>query len=81
MDWNTFFLGIIAICMVIITFGMIVMGVLMTLILKVIKDILIEVKLDYKAISPKIARIVEDVEQTASIFSLLTFFFRRKRKK
>ncbi len=80
MDWNTFFLGIIAICMVIITLGMIVMGVLMALILKIIKDILIEVKLDYKALSPKIARIIEDVEQTASIFSLLTFFFRRKRK-
>ncbi len=80
MDWNTFFLGIIAICMVIITLGMIVMGILMALILKVIKDILIEVKLDYKALSPKIARIIEDVEQTASIFSLLTFFFRRKRK-
>ncbi len=80
MDWNTFFLGIIAICMVIITLGMIVMGILMALILKVIKDILIEVKLDYKALSPKIARIIEDVEQTASIFNLLTFFFRRKRK-
>ncbi len=81
MDWNTFFLGIIAICMVIITLGMIVMGILMALILKVIKDLLIEIKLDYKALSPKIARIVEDVEQTASILNLFTFFFRRRRKK
>ncbi len=80
MDWNTFFLGVIAVCMVIITLGMIVMGILMALILKVIKDLLIEIKLDYKALSPKVARIIEDVEQTASIFSLLTFFFRRKKK-
>ncbi|NPA51847.1 MAG: hypothetical protein GXO22_03030 [Aquificae bacterium] len=79
MDWNTFFLGIIAICMIIITLGMIVMGILMILILKVIRDLLIEIKLDYKALSPKIARIIEDVEHTASMFNIFSFFFRKKK--
>ncbi len=81
MDWNTFFLGIIAVCMVIITLGLIVMGVMMIIILKVLKDLLIEIKLDYKALSPKIARIVEDVEHTASIFNIVSFIFRRRKNK
>ena len=81
MDWNTFFLGVIAVCMVIITFGMLMISIFMVLILKVLKDFLVELKLDYKVVSPKVMRILEDVEQTASIFSLFTYFFRRKKKK
>ena len=76
-----FSLGIIALCMVIITVGMIGVFFVLLGILKTLRELLIEVKIDYKVISPKIHQIIENLESTTSIFGLLSFLGRRKSKK
>ena len=78
---NTIFLGIIAICMVVITAGIFVITVVMVGVLKTLKEILIELKIDYKVLSPKLHHIVENLEFTTSIFSILSIFKRRKKEK
>lgn len=78
---NTIFLGIIAICMIIITVGIVAVSIILTGILKILKELLIEVKLDYRVLSPKIHKVVENIESTTSIFSLLSIFRRKKRDK
>jgi len=81
VDWNTFFLGIIAVCMVIITFGMFLVSFMGYVILKLLKELLIEIKIDYKIMSPKLNQILENLESTTSILSLVGIFKRKRREK
>jgi len=78
MEANTFFLGVIAFCMVIITIGFLVMSVVLTILLKHIATLLIKINMDYKVLSPKVLRIVENVEYTTSIFSIFSLMRRKK---
>lgn len=78
---NTVFLGIIAICMVIITVGVITVSIITAGILKTLKELLMEIKIDYKVLSPKVHQVVENLEATTSIFSLLSIFRRKRGKK
>jgi len=75
----TFFLGVIAICMVILTIGMIGIFVVLVGILKALKELIFEIKLDYKVLSPKVHQIVENIESTTSILSMFSIFKRRKK--
>ena len=77
---NTIFLGIIAICMLVITIGMIVVSFTLFGILKTLREILMEIKLDYKVLSPKVHKVIENIESTTSIFSLLSIFRRKKKR-
>ncbi len=79
MDAQTFFLGIIAICMVIITIGMIGIGVVLIGILKVLAQLLYKINVDYQAISPKLHRIIENLEFSTTMVGFLNLL--RKRKK
>ncbi|NPA57903.1 MAG: hypothetical protein GXN94_01275 [Aquificae bacterium] len=79
MDAQTFFLGVIAVCMVIMTLGFIVMSIVTTILLKNIVSLLIRINMDYKVISPKIHRILENVEYTTSILSVFSIVRRRKK--
>ena len=81
MDWNTFFLGIIAVCMIFITFGMFLVSIMGFFILKILKELLIEIKIDYKVMSPKLNQILENLESTTSILSLVRIFKRKRREK
>ena len=78
---NTIFLGIIAFCMIIITIGIVTVSVIMTGILKTLKELLAEIKIDYKVLSPKVHQVVENLEATTSIFSLFSLFKRKRGKK
>ncbi|ACO03713.1 MAG TPA: hypothetical protein DEP48_05650 [Persephonella sp.] len=78
MEASTFFLGIIALCMVIITVGMLVVSVVLFAILKTLSQILVRLNVDYKTLSPKVHKIVENLEYTTSILGLLSFFRRKK---
>ncbi|WP_457640823.1 hypothetical protein [Persephonella sp.] len=78
MEASTFFLGIIALCMVIITVGMLVVSVILFAILKTLSQLLIKVNVDYKTLSPKVHKIVENLEYTTSILGLLSIFRRKK---
>lgn len=77
---NTIFLGIIAVCMVIITVGVIAVSIITAGILKTLKELLIEIKIDYKVLSPKVHQVVENLEATTSIFGLLSIFKRKRGK-
>ncbi len=76
----TFFLGIIALCMIIITAGMVGIFFVLLGILKTLKELMLELKLDYKVISPKVHQIVENLENTTSILSIFSIFKRKKKK-
>ena len=78
MEASTFFLGIIALCMVIITVGMLVVSVILFAILKTLSQLLIKVNVDYKTLSPKVHKIVENLEYTTSILGLLSILRRKK---
>ncbi len=78
MEASTFFLGIIALCMVIITIGMLVVSVVLFAILKTLSQILVRLNVDYKTLSPKVHKIVENLEYTTSILGLLSFFRKKK---
>jgi hypothetical protein len=80
MELSTFFLGIIAMCMLVIAGGMLVVSVVAVMILWQVRKLLIKVNIDYKAMSPKIHRIVENLEYSTSVFGILSLFNRRKRK-
>ncbi|WP_456401342.1 hypothetical protein [Persephonella sp.] len=80
MEANTFFLGVIALCMVIITVGMLAVTIIMFGILKTLSQILLRLNVDYKTLSPKVHKIVENLEYTTSILGLLSIFRRKKRK-
>jgi hypothetical protein len=77
---NTIFLGIIAFCMVIITIGIAAVSIIMAGMLKTLKEILNEIKIDYKVLSPKVHQVVENLETTTSIFSLFSIFRKKKEK-
>ncbi|WP_297453051.1 hypothetical protein [Persephonella sp.] len=79
MEANTFFLGIIALCMVIITIGLFIMSIVVAMLLKQVVVLLIRINTDYKALSPKVYRIVENVEYTSSIMSIFSLLKRRKK--
>ncbi len=79
MEAQTFFLGVIALCMVIITVGMVGIGVVLLAILRVLVKLLYKVNVDYEAISPKVHRIVENLEYGTSFIGFVNLF-RRKRK-
>ncbi|HHG75259.1 MAG TPA: hypothetical protein ENK22_09445 [Persephonella sp.] len=78
MEANTFFLGIIALCMVIITLGLFVMSIAMAVLLKQVATLLIRLNMDYKILSPKVQKIVENIEYTTSIFSVFSLLRRKK---
>ncbi|NPA17377.1 hypothetical protein [Persephonella sp.] len=78
MEANTFFLGIIALCMVIITIGLFVMSIVMAILLKQVATLLIRLNMDYKVLSPKVQKIVENIEYTTSIFSIFSLMRRKK---
>lgn len=78
MEAQTFFLGVIAICMVIITIGMIGIGFVLLGILKVLAQILYRINVDYQAISPKLHRVVENLEFTTTVLGLIKLFRKRK---
>lgn len=79
MEANTFFLGIIALCMVIITIGLFIMSIVVAMLLKQVVTLLIRINTDYKALSPKVYRIVENVEYTSSLMSIFSLIRRRKK--
>ncbi len=81
MEAQTFFLGVIAICMVIITIGMIGIGFVLLGILKVLAQLLYRINVDYQAISPKLHRVVENLEYSTTILGLIKMFTRRKKDK
>ncbi|WP_293442516.1 hypothetical protein [Persephonella sp.] len=78
MEANTFFLGIIALCMVIITLGLLGMSIVMAVLLKQVATLLIRLNMDYKILSPKVQKIVENIEYTTSIFSVFSLLRRKK---
>ncbi|WP_457640280.1 hypothetical protein [Persephonella sp.] len=78
MEANTFFLGIIALCMVIITIGLFVMSIVMAILLKQVATLLVRLNMDYKVLSPKVQKIVENIEYTTSIFSIFSLMRRKK---
>ncbi len=78
MEAQTFFLGIIAICMVIITIGMVGVGIVLFGILKVLAQILYRLNVDYQAVSPKLHRIIENLEYGTSVIGLLSLLRRKK---
>ncbi|MDQ7056310.1 MAG: hypothetical protein Q9M89_07615 [Persephonella sp.] len=78
MEANTFFLGIIALCMVIITIGLFVMSIVMAVLLKQVATLLIRLNMDYKVLSPKVQKIVENIEYTTSILSIFSLLRRKK---
>ena len=78
MEANTFFLGIIALCMVFITLGLFVMSIVMAILLKQVATLLVRVNMDYKVLSPKVQKIIENVEYTTSIFSIFSLMKRKK---
>ena len=78
MEANTFFLGIVALCMVIITVGLLIMSVVMAILLKQVATLLIKLNMDYKLLSPKVQKIVENIEYTTSILSIFSVLKRRK---
>ncbi|MBK3331539.1 hypothetical protein GWK41_00490 [Persephonella atlantica] len=78
MEANTFFLGIIALCMVIITIGLFIMSVVMAILLKQVATLLIRLNMDYKVLSPKVQKIVENIEYTTSILSIFSVLRRKK---
>ncbi len=78
MEANTFFLGIIALCMVIITLGLLGMSIVMAVLLKQVATLLVRLNMDYKILSPKVQKIVENVEYTTSIFSIFSLLRRKK---
>ena len=80
MDTGTLFLGIIALCMMVIAGGMLVVSIVALLALKQVIQLLIRINTDYKVISPKIHRIVENLEYSTSVFGLLSLISGRKRK-
>ena len=78
MEANTFFLGIIALCMVIITLGLVVTSIVMAILLKQVAALLIRLNMDYKILSPKVQKIVENIEYTTSILSIFSLLKRKK---
>ncbi|SNZ02268.1 hypothetical protein SAMN06265182_0071 [Persephonella hydrogeniphila] len=78
MEANTFFLGIIALCMVIITIGLFITAVVMAILLKQVATLLIRINMDYKVLSPKVQKIVENIEYTTSILSIFSLLRRKK---
>ncbi len=78
MEANTFFLGVIALCMVIITLGLLGMSIVMAILLKQVATLLVRLNMDYKILSPKVQKIVENVEYTTSIFSVFSLLRRKK---
>ena len=78
MEANTFFLGIIALCMVIITLGLFVMSIVMAILLKQVATLLIRLNMDYKILSPKVHKIAENIEYTTSILSIFSLLKRKK---
>ncbi len=80
MELSTLFLGIIAMCMLVIAGGMLVVSIAALMLLWQVRKLLIKVNIDYKAVSPKIHRIVENIEYSTSVFGLLSLFGRRKKK-
>jgi hypothetical protein len=80
MELSTLFLGIIAMCMLVIAGGMLVVSIAALMLLWQVRKLLIKVNIDYKAVSPKIHRIIENIEYSTSVFGLLSLFGRRKKK-
>ncbi|RUM58469.1 MAG: hypothetical protein DSY66_04675 [Persephonella sp.] len=80
MDTATLFLGIIALCMMVIAGGMLVVSIVALLALKQVIQLLIKVNADYKALSPKVYRILENLEYSTSVFGLLSLISGRRKK-
>jgi len=80
MDLSTLFLGIIAMCMVVIAGGMLVVSIAALMLLWQVRKLLIKIDIDYKALSPKIYRVIENLEYSTSVFGLLSLIGRRKKK-
>ena len=80
MDTATLFLGIIALCMMVIAGGMLVVSIVALLALKQVIQLLIRINTDYKALSPKIYRIIENLEYSSSVFGLLSLISGRRKK-
>lgn len=80
MDAATLFLGIIALCMMVIAGGMLVVSIVALLALKQVIQLLIKINTDYKALSPKIYRIIENIEYSSSVFGLLSLISGRRKK-
>jgi len=77
---TAFFLGVIAVCMVIITVGMVGIFIVLFGILRNLRELLIELKIDYKVLSPKVHQIVENVENTTSLLKVFNILKRKKRR-
>ncbi|RUM58672.1 MAG: hypothetical protein DSY60_01215 [Persephonella sp.] len=80
MDAATLFLGIIALCMMVIAGGMLVVSIVALLALKQVIQLLIKINTDYKVLSPKIYRIIENIEYSSSVFGLLSLISGRRKK-
>ncbi len=80
MDAATLFLGIIALCMMVIAGGMLVVSIVALLALKQVIQLLIKINTDYKVLSPKIYRIIENLEYSSSVFGLLSLISGRRKK-
>lgn len=80
MDATSLFLGIIALCMVVIAGGMLVVSIVALVALKHVIQLLIKINTDYKALSPKFYRIAENLEYSTSVFGLLSLISGRRKK-
>lgn len=80
MEATSLFLGIIALCMVIIAGGMLVVSIVALIALKQVIQLLIKINTDYKVISPKLHRIMENLEYSTSVFGLLSLISGRRKK-
>jgi hypothetical protein len=80
MEVSNVFLGIIAMCMLVIAGGMLVVSIAALMLLWQVRKLLIKINIDYKAVSPKVHKIIENIEYSTSVFGLLSLFGRRKKK-
>ena len=80
MEATSLFLGIIALCMFIIAGGMLVVSIVALIALKQVIQLLIKINTDYKVISPKLHRIMENLEYSTSVFGLLSLISGRRKK-
>jgi len=60
--------------------GMLVVSIVALLALKQVIQLLIKVNADYKALSPKVYRILENLEYSTSVFGLLSLISGRRKK-
>jgi hypothetical protein len=78
MDILTFFVGVIALCMVVITVCVIFIGSQMTRTLKDLGSLIDQTKQEVSTLSAKTSAAVSSIQAISSVANLVTLFFKRK---